>query len=702
MAINKNIWLEAGKDGVFTYSKTLDQLVKAGTLKFNTPFDRSLALWKRDKLKASTYMIKNSEPSLVAEFEASGEVVLSYGYTNFSNKYGMAPPVDFLNSFAHEDSNVLAWSPGQRSRQQGYLNAYKNDAIIIDFPYKAYAFAVYIIAAQSTAIDAATVNVTCDEYFNTHKNNYPFIRCVYGVPYWSTNGTSNRSVPHNYYNVMPYSYGTYKILDYAGYSQTFQTAPTYGGRVSQKIPILGTFNYYSPSATLEVPNLTAGGSTNMTELARFAYYPELAEISYNITNPEAKYQYLAFNYQLTKEQVIQYALKWGFIIGTSVAGAQDITCQNASTYVPKINSFGSVTDDYTSGPGNADNPALNWTNPWDDSGYDFTDPNQYVDSIGLNTPSLTTTGIFNRTFALTGSDVNRLADYLWNADETIFNEIVKGLSLMGGNPIDGLIDLRLYPFDIVSKSGGSGGAGNIVVGRTDTGVSGVIINNYNAIIDLGSCVFTQKFKNFLDYEPYTTASLYIPYVGIVPIPTAQFSGQNVSCKLIVDITTGACTAVVFCNNIPMIYKNGSIGIDIPMTATNSSNYAGRIIGGLTSGTVDVAMGAATGNPSSVISGLGEITNAAMGINNTMYNTAGSSSPSCSLWQPQNCYFVIQKPVPIVPDNYGHNIGFACNYQATLSSLSGFTCCYNPDVSTIAATEEEKQELEQFLKAGIYL
>lgn len=704
MAVNKNIWLEGGQQGVFTYSKSLDALVKAGTLKFNTPFDRSLALWKRDKLKANTYLIKNSSPYLVAEFEASGEVVLSYGNGIRINSYGIDPPVWFLNSTKKQDSDVLAWSPGQSSRQEGYLNSYKKDAAIIDFPYKAFAMAVYIIAAKSTAIDAATVDVICDDYFKTYKNNYPYIRSIYGVSYWSTDGKSNRKKPDSSYNLIPYSYGTYRILDYYGYSQTFQTVPVVGGgRLSQCTPILGNFDNKKPAATASVLNLTGGaGGTNMTNLEHFVYYPELAEISYNITNPEADYQKLAFNYQLTKEEVIKYALKWGFIIGTSIAGAQDITCNNASTYIPKINSSGSITDEYTSGPGNADNPALNWTNPWDDSGYDYTDPNQYVDSIGLNTPALTTTGVFNRTFALTASNVNNLADYLWNADETIFNEIVKGLSLMGGNPIDGLIDLRLYPFDVVSKSGGSGSAGNIVVGRTDTGISGVIVNNYNAIIDLGSCVFTQKFKNFLDYEPYTTASLYIPYVGIVPIPTAQFSGQNVSCKLIVDITTGSCTAVVFCNNIPMIYKNGTIGVDIPMTATNSANYASRIIGGLTSGSVDIAMGAATGNPTSVISGLGEITNAAMGVNNTMYNTAGSSAPSCSLWQPQNCYFVIQKPVPIVPDNYGHNVGFACNYQATLSSLSGFTCCYNPDVSTIAATEEEKQELEQLLKSGVYL
>ena len=35
-------------------------------------------------------------------------------------------------------------------------------------------------------------------------------------------------------------------------------------------------------------------------------------------------------------------------------------------------------------------------------------------------------------------------------------------------------------------------------------------------------------------------------------------GQTISCKMIVDITTGSCTAIVFANGIPMIYKNGNI------------------------------------------------------------------------------------------------------------------------------------------------
>ena len=172
--------------------------------------------------------------------------------------------------------------------------------------------------------------------------------------------------------------------------------------------------------------------------------------------------------------------------------------------------------------------------------------------------------------------------------------------------------------------------------------------------------------------------------------------------MVVDITTGSCTAVVFADNIPIIYKNGNIGVEIPMSGTNSAEYASRIMGGLTSAATDLTLGAASGNPVQMATAVGGITDAAMSSNTTIYNTAGSSSPACGLWQPQNCYFIINRPIPIVPDNYGHTVGYACNYTANLSSLSGFTCCYNVDLSSLYASDEEMEEITSLLANGIYL
>ena len=138
-----------------------------------------------------------------------------------------------------------------------------------------------------------------------------------------------------------------------------------------------------------------------------------------------------------------------------------------------------------------------------------------------------------------------------------------------------------------------------------------------------------------------------------------------------------------------------------MTGTNSAEYASRIMGGLTSGAADVALGASSKSIGQVVSGVGSIVDSALSVNNTMYNTAGSSSPACGLWQPQNCYFIIQRPVPIVPENYGHTVGYACNYQAKIGDCSGYTQTYNVDVSSINAPESEKNAIAEILNSGFY-
>ena len=354
-----------------------------------------------------------------------------------------------------------------------------------------------------------------------------------------------------------------------------------------------------------------------------------------------------------------------------------------------------------------------------DGGYkgeDNTDTNNYVSSIDLNTPTLSTVNIFNRSFAINSQNLALLADFLWNADETIFNEIVEGLKLLGGNPIAGIINIRLYPFDIAQLLSETTSQ-TIVIGRTDTGVNGIkLLNDVNAIIDLGECTFFQHFKNFLDYEPYTVGQLYIPYIGVLPISTAEFMGHRVSVKMVVDFVTGACTAIVYKDDIPYIYKNGVLGIDIPVTGDNavaySSNILSSIISGIDQATQTVqtfqnapakdsqrsAVGAKTGAVTGIIdSGLDILNN----LNTVSYQVAGSASPACSTWLPQKCYFIVSRPVQNAPTNYGHAVGYKCSVAKKLSDCAGFTVVSNPDIQ-ISGTLDEQNELMSLLTGGVYL
>jgi hypothetical protein len=338
-----------------------------------------------------------------------------------------------------------------------------------------------------------------------------------------------------------------------------------------------------------------------------------------------------------------------------------------------------------------------------DTGYNGNiniDPNIYVDSTPLTKPQLSTLGAFNRTFAVNYSAIQTLANWLWNADESVFDEIIKGLGLMGEIPINGIIDVRMYPFDVASILT-TAGEQAIKIGRTTSPANGLIASTTdNAIIDMGYCNFNRDFDSFLDYSPYTEARLYIPYCGVIPIDTAEFMGHELSAKMIVDIVTGACTVLIYKDQIITYYAQGVCGVSIPFTGTDSAGYAQGVLNSVVNGAISVATGAFTGNAADVVKGAGDLFSGF--ATPVQYATGGTSTPNCGTWQPQYAYLIIDHPEPIAPDDYGHCVGYACEIYNNLSAFSGFTVISNPDLTGFAATETEKEMIKSLMQEGIYL
>lgn len=711
--INKSVYPDIETFYGITYTDTPYNLInEEKTIALNKQYDRTIFPWRTMDIMYSSYSAYGSkfEKTLTGTLN---NAMFTTSASMSSSTVNSFTKNEIINKTDTSGTGFVIWKPNA-AYSSSYYDGFLKNRLVTNFPYSRFAGLAYVVACNQkpTTIEIANTRkfFTLAEY-RKNASSYPYVTNVLLSPYSAHTGVNERSLNGN---IILTALGQSKFNFHVdnssdSFSLLFEMDECLGKSYHVAgdgfiygVPVLGLFYDYTSRPYGEMRNLETSGQLNYKDYNFFLYHNNLTPNIYDITaisNPEARrHQYTAW-FEISPDEILQQCLRYGSIVCESISAAKDLTNSSNDTHVPIFNK-GIVTDKHTSGSENSDNPAISWVNPWSDAGYNPNDTNKYTNKIELNKPNLTTTGIFNRTFALTSSSIKSLADYLWNADETIFNEIVKGLALMGGNPIDGLIDLRLYPFDVSAKTSG-GNSKSIVVGRTDTKVNGLEINNYNAILDLGNCTFFPNFGNFLDYEPFTTASLYVPYVGIVPISTADFMGQTISCKMVVDITTGSCTAIVFANDIPIIYKNGNIGVEIPMTGTNSAEYASRIMGGLTSGAADVALGAASKSVGQVVSGVGSIVDSALSVNNTMYNTAGSSSPACGLWQPQNCYFIIQRPVPIVPENYGHNVGYACNYQAKISDCSGYTQTYNVDVSSINAPESEKNAIAGILNSGFY-
>lgn len=326
------------------------------------------------------------------------------------------------------------------------------------------------------------------------------------------------------------------------------------------------------------------------------------------------------------------------------------------------------------------------------------DTNVYTDSIELTVPTLTGTGVFNRCYVLDGNSVNDLCDFLYNSNDSIFDEIVDGV-LTRGNPIESLIDLRLYPFDVRAFTG-AGTAQKIKFGRTETDVIGTKLpHNANAVISLGSAVVPREYTSYLDY--LTEVQLYIPFCGVCDLPIDRVLNHTISVKMIVDYITGACTAVVYVDQLPLLYRPGVIGISIPMTATNSAEFGKTIVGNLIKGAGDLAAGN--------ISGAASLAGAAgKAYEGSHIQTVGASSPQTALYQPKNAYMLLSIAVPasgVYDPEYAQTVGYQCFMPvATIGYMSGkgYTVFDNVKISVPGATEEERAEILQILTTGVFM
>lgn len=355
------------------------------------------------------------------------------------------------------------------------------------------------------------------------------------------------------------------------------------------------------------------------------------------------------------------------------------------------------------------------------------DNSEETEETELNENTYSTAGAFNAVYAINETNINYLAQWLWNGSPNLeWNTLLQGLSLMGENPINAVISIKMFPLDI-NYVASTGSYENIYVGKENSGISARPINRTTIILDMGDMRYDVGDNlAFLNYEPYSSCNLYIPYCGILSLSPTEVIGKTISVKMIVDLITGACTGIVFIDNIAYAYKDGIMSIDVPITGANMSQYFSNLISSVTSGAIGGGMaaapaimamrGAGVAWSTAAPVGLGlAITGAGIGATvgtiagqakGVTISKLGTSSPACSLAQPQYCYLIIETPKEIDwLSNYGHTNGFLSYRTGSVASLSGtgFSIFENVDCSGITgATENEKEEIKRFMESGVFL
>ena len=280
-----------------------------------------------------------------------------------------------------------------------------------------------------------------------------------------------------------------------------------------------------------------------------------------------------------------------------------------------------------------------------------------------------------------------------------------------GNLLECVCGISYVPCAI-SKYYKNQGTETIKIGKLDTKISANVIKNEASNFKLAEFKIKRKFNNFLDYEPYTKYQLYLPYVGVIELPTNTIvsnNGTTVVVKGAIDISTLTLTYTIYSNGMVIYETSVSYGQSIPISLTDRLGTFSSAITETTNRAIGSVVAGATGNVMGVVTNI-----ASYHYKESPIVSTGTSTSSGGRFQPQKCYLIASYPVTKRPDTYGHNVGFPCMKSINLNdkSLKGFTKCHNPviefgnskrvDNSIVYPYESEIEELYNILKEGFYL
>lgn len=229
---------------------------------------------------------------------------------------------------------------------------------------------------------------------------------------------------------------------------------------------------------------------------------------------------------------------------------------------------------------------------------------------------------------------------------------------------------------------------------------------------VGTYVF-EATDTYLDYAPFTTAYLHLPYVGVLEIDINAIAGGSIAVDYLTDAQTGNCAAYITCvdrdGNSEIKYcATGNCAYTLPMFAINQDGAAvGKIVGS----TLGLGMAAITGNPAAAVTaatGLaGGIFDAATAKRNTQITGSFGGNPG--MISDTVCWLEIIRPCIVQPNNFDPLHGTPSLLSGTIAAYNeygdgyqGFLRVLDIDADGIQATEEEIRQIETLLKSGIYV
>lgn len=425
---------------------------------------------------------------------------------------------------------------------------------------------------------------------------------------------------------------------------------------------------------------------------------------------------------------------------------------NSAMFCGVLDENGIGHGEYTQGEGNRDNPVYDMGSSQNSSyipggGGGGSDTNTYSSQTYFN-PVLNLSSMCKR-YVLNDAAVEQLCRDLWKISDDLIhtdpNEDFKDYdqlmldNFLVNSPIDVIVSLDKYPISDIPTGTSSepikyGKASGAALGKPLT--VNTIFFNFE-----GVDIFPKFGRSFLDYSPYTTYELYIPFCGVIQIDAGDIMDHTLSVQMVMDLSTGAVTAYVMADNLCIETANGSAALNIPVSGIDSITLNAQINNALINAKSAQMQARSTGTLTGRIGGgLKSVKESLNPKTATMQKATdtwaanladyelthqqlnphkiGSASAACSWSLELTCRLMIYYPEGDAIDSsggvsrtspkladltlYGHTTGFSCISSGAVSNYHGFTVG-NIDTSSISgATEQERDMIKSLFARGVYL
>lgn len=327
---------------------------------------------------------------------------------------------------------------------------------------------------------------------------------------------------------------------------------------------------------------------------------------------------------------------------------------------------------------------------------------------GLPTISALDSGLLTA-YNPTVGELQSLGKFLWS-DSFDVNSFKK----LFNDPFDTLLGLSIVPIKPTTIA-----SRNIMFGNLDSGVSAPVVSDQWVSKDMGSVVLNEVWKGALDYSPSTSASIYLPYIGMRQLNINDVMGSTIHLIYKFDVLTGTCIAQLYVNHDHMGNKDdgfdwnpdqgllyefmGQCSVNIPLASqdfTNTIRSAISAVGMVAGASASIA----TGNP---VLGVATATvasaNLGMQANTPTVERSGHLSSAGSLLGYYRPFLVVTRPHQCKPKRYYSLRGVPSQvYADKLSNCTGFTqITANNNIHVSGAEDSELAEIQNLLVSGVY-